>query len=163
MNRKLVFFIIFIIVICAGLTYVFAAESTKFTSAFIKNFRNCHNFEETTQYTSEGQTFKTIRKINGWVDGACQYSETIYSQNEAYNLDCYFPEIQVEEIYDSMKNKSKEQEEFLLNVYGKKKDPRTGKESFAVINQINITGTKAEITWAKYENDPYVCTPQKIK
>ncbi|MDE6138139.1 MAG: hypothetical protein K2F57_01555, partial [Candidatus Gastranaerophilales bacterium] len=93
----------------------------------------------------------------------CKYEETITSPKDKYQLRCSFSAIQMDELYKAMKSKSKEAERYELDTYAEQKDLTTGKTKFVPIGTTTIKGNKAYITWAKYQNNPYFCTPVKLK
>lgn len=162
MKKSLVLFLTLIITVSTAITCVFAAEYTKFSSKFIKNFKDCDSYEETTTSAFEGNTFTTSRQIIGWRNGFCRYQEVISSGNDKYQLNCNFTSIQVDELYSAMKNRSKEAEKYELEIFGEHKDPKTGKISYVSRGTQTIKGNKAYIAWAKYQNNPYFCKPQKL-
>lgn len=61
-----------------------------------------------------------------------------------------------------MKDKSKTPESYELEMFGEQKDPKTGKIKYIKTGTTTIKGNKAYITWAKYQNNPYFCKPQKL-
>ncbi len=152
-----------VIGILTGLTCAYAYEQTKFSSKFIKHFKNCDSYQETIQTQYDGNSFKTERNIIGWRNGFCKYSETISSSNETYKLNCNFTDLQVEELFKSMKNRSKKPQEYTMDIYALVKNPKTGKETYEIVDKMAIKGNSAYVTWTKYENNPYFCIPQKIK
>lgn len=162
MKKSLIIMITLLVAGAAGLTCVFAAEYTKFSSKFVKNFKDCDAYQETTTSDFEGKTFTTTRKIIGWRNGFCKYQEIVTSANDKYQLNCSFPSIQVDELYEAMKDKSKEPEKYELEMFAEQKDPKTGKTKYAVVGTTTIKGNKAYLVWAKYQNSPYFCTPQKV-
>lgn len=151
-----------LVVLVAGMSCVFAAEYTKFSSKFIKHFKDCDYYEESMVSEFEGKQFTTNRKIIGWRNGFCKYEETIKSPEDEYQLNCSFSNIQVDELYNSMRNKSKDPETYELEMFAEQKDKK-GQTKYVVVGSQTIKGNKAYITWAKYQNNPYFCKPQKIK
>lgn len=162
MKKSLVLILTSLMVISSIITCAFAAEYTKFSSKFVKKFQDCDQYEETTVSEFEGKEFTTTRKIIGWRNGACRYQEVVSSGKDKYQLDCSFPSIQVDELYEAMKSRSKEPERYELELYGEQKDPKTGKIKFSVIGSQTIKGNKAYVVWTKYQNNPYFCRPQKL-
>jgi len=160
--KKTVIISTLVMVFAIGITSVLASEYTKFSSAFIKKFKDCDYYEETTHSEFEGNTFSTNRKIIGWKNGFCKYQEIIKSKEGNYQLDCLFSSLQVDDIYYSMKDKSKTPESYELEMFGEQKDPKTGKIKYIKTGTTTIKGNKAYITWAKYQNNPYFCKPQKL-
>ena len=61
-----------LIALVAGMSCVFAAEFTKFSSKFIKNFKDCDAYEESIVSEYEGKQFTTNRKIIGWRNSFCK-------------------------------------------------------------------------------------------
>lgn len=151
-----------LIAVVAGLTCVWAAEYTKFSSKFVKNFKDCDSYEETVTSEFEGRTFSTTRKIQGWRNGFCKYEETIASPDGSYQLNCLFSGIQVDELYDAMKDRSREPERYDLETFVEEKGPN-GQAKYVSRGTTTIKGNKAYIAWAKYQNNPYFCHPQKLK
>lgn len=149
--------------VLGSLLSVVAETNTKFSSKFIKNFRDCDSYEETITSTFENQTFTTNRKIVGWRNGSCRYEETITSPKDKYKLSCDFNGIQVDELYDAMKSKSRTPEKYELEIYALQTDPKTGRSSYSVVGTQTIKGNKAYITWAKIQNNPYFCTSKKLQ
>ena len=151
-----------LMVLVAGMSCVFAAEYTKFSSKFIKHFKDCDYYEESMISDFEGKQFTTNRKIIGWRNGFCKYEETIKSPEDEYQLNCSFSNIQVDELYNSMKNKSKDPETYELEMFAEQKDKK-GQTKYVPVGSQTIKGNKAYIAWAKYQNNPYFCKPKKIK
>lgn len=151
-----------LVVLVAGMSCVFAAEYTKFSSKFIKHFKDCDYYEESMVSEFEGKQFTTNRKIIGWRNGFCKYEETIKSPEDEYQLNCSFSNIQVDELYNSMKNKSKDPETYELEMFAEQKDKK-GQTKYVPVSSQTIKGNKAYIAWAKYQNNPYFCKPKKIK
>ena len=81
---------------------VMASEYTKFSRKFIRHIKDCDAYEETVTSKYEDMTFNTTRKITGWKNGFCRYSETITSEVGAYNLDCRFTDIQLDDLYEAI-------------------------------------------------------------
>ncbi len=156
------FFIFFILSALFGVSCAFASEYTKFSRKFIKNFKDCDTYEETITSTYEDTSFITTRKIHGWKNGLCRYTELIKSKNNSYKLDCRFTEIQVDDLYEAMKYRSNKTEKFNLPVFIPKVDPKTGETHYIQGDTTLIKGNKAFIVWAKYQNNPYVCRSQKL-
>lgn len=161
MRRFYTLLIALAVFISAGLTCVFAATYTKFSSKFIKNFEDCDKYEETVTSEFEGKTFTTNRKLMGWKNGFCKYQETISSSDGKYQLNCSFTNIQVEELYLAMKSRSKEVEKYDLERFAPQTD-ENGKTKYVSMGTQTIKGNKAYIAWAKYQNNPYFCKPQKL-
>ena len=113
-----------LVVLVAGMSCVFAAEYTKFSSKFIKHFKDCDYYEESMVSEFEGKQFTTNRKIIGWRNGFCKYEETIKSPEDEYQLNCSFSNIQVDELYNSMRNKSKDPETYELEMFAEQKDKK---------------------------------------
>jgi len=155
-------FMVFLIVLTAGISCVYAATYTKFSSKFMKNFQDCDKYEETINSEFEGNTFTTNRKINGWRNGFCKYQETVASKDGKYQLNCSFTSVQLEELYNAMKSRSREPEKFDLETFAEQKDPSTGMVKYVSMGTTTIKGNKAYIAWAKYQNNPYFCKPQKL-
>ena len=151
-----------LIALVAGMSCVFAAEFTKFSSKFIKNFKDCDAYEESIVSEYEGKQFTTNRKIIGWRNSFCKYQETIKSPDDEYQLNCSFSNIQVDELYESMKDRAKEPQKYDLDIFSEQTDKK-GQTKYVVVGSQTIKGNKAYITWAKYQNNPYFCKPQKIK
>ena len=152
----LAFGLIFAVAGCA-----FAATYTKFSSKFIKHFEDCDKYEETVSSEFEGREFSTTRRIIGWKNGACKYQEIVSDSNGNYQLDCSFPSVQLDELYTSMKDRSKSVEQYELQLYGEQKNAK-GPNKYAVVGSTLIRGNKAYITWARYQNNPYFCRVQRV-
>lgn len=163
MKKNIILTIVFVIGIFSSLAYVSASEYTRFSSGFKKHFKDCNSYQETVESSFEGKSFKTQREIVGWRNGACKYIETVSSGSEAYRLNCMFPDLQVDELYKSMKDKSKTSQVYNLDLFELQKDPKTGKESYNVVGNTTIRGNNTFITWAKYQNNPYFCRSEKLK
>ena len=154
-----------LVIIVALLTMgscAFAVGYTKFSSKFIKNFKDCDKYEETITSEFEGQTFVTNRQIQGWKNGFCKYQEVIKSPDSTYQLNCSFTDIQVDELYSAMKNRSRDVERYELESFVQQKDPKTGEIKYVSVGSTTIKGNKAYIAWAKYQNNPYFCVPKKL-
>lgn len=152
------------IALSAAVTCAFAADNySKFSSKFKKNFRDCDKYEEVTTSEYQGVSFTTTRKILGWRNGFCRYEETIASPTDSYKLSCVLSNVQVDDISDAMKSRSRELEKYELDTFAEKKDPKTGNVKYVKNGTTIIKGDKAYIAWAKYLNNPYFCKPQKIK
>lgn len=162
MKKSFVLILTSLVVISSIITCAFAAEYTKFSSKFVKKFQDCDPYEETTTSEFEGKNFTTTRKIIGWRNGACRYQEVVASGKDKYLIDCTFPNLQVDELYAAMKDRSKEVEKFELEIFGEQKDPKTGKVKYSVAGTQTIKGNKAYIVWTRYQNNPYFCKPQKL-
>ncbi|MBR1425703.1 hypothetical protein IJ579_09105 [bacterium] len=140
----------------------YAADYTRYSSKFIKNFRDCDSYQETTTSNFEGQNFSTTRKINGWRNGYCKYQETYSSGAEKYQLDCKFADMQVEELYDAMKSRSKKIERASVDVFSKVTDPKTGQVKYVKSDSTIVKGSKGYVAWTKYLNNPYFCEMKKL-
>jgi len=151
------------IIALTGGMCAFAAMTTKFSSKFIKNFKECEPYQETITSEFEGTTFTTNRKIIGWSNGFCRYEEIVKTSTDIYKLNCNFTAVQVDDLYESMKSKSKETETYGLETFVEQIDQQTGKSKFVQNGVTTIKGNKAYITWAKYQNNPYFCRPEKLK
>ena len=152
-----------VILLCATVSCVYATTYTKFSSKFIKSFKDCDRYEETITSQFEDRTFTTTRKIQGWRNGFCQYTEVIKSPIDEYQLNCSLSSIQVDELYDAMKSRSKEPIKYEMDLFAEQKDPKSGNSKYVVVGTETIKGNKAYVTWAKYQNNPYFCSPKKIR
>ncbi|MBQ8460614.1 hypothetical protein IJ541_11025 [bacterium] len=161
--RKSLIATVLTLFVCSTFSCVFAANYTKFSSKFVKNFKDCDKYEETTTSESDGTTFTTNRRILGWRNGFCKYEETFKTNKNEYKVNCSFTSVQVDELYDAMKSRSKELEKYELETFAESKDPKTGKTKYISTGTQTIKGNKAYIAWAKYQNNPYFCSPQKVK
>lgn len=162
--KKLTLLTIISTLIVSSIFSVAVAEKyTKFSRSFIKNFQDCDKYEETITSTFQDENFTTHRKILGWKNGFCRYEEIIKSPKDEYKLTCDLPAMQVDELYESMKDRSKETEKYELEIYGTRKDEKTGKLSHFVESTQTINGNRAYITWARIQNNPYYCVPTKLK
>lgn len=150
------------ILFLGSLSCVFAATYTKFSSKFIKNFQDCDKYEETVVSEFENQQFTTTRKILGWRNGMCKYQEVVSSPKDKYQIDCNFTAIQMEDLYNSMRDRSKEPITHELDAYAEVKNPKPNASKYVVVGSTTIKGNKAYITWAKYQNNPYFCKPTKL-
>jgi len=162
MKKSFIITLALSVAFAAGISCVFAAEYTKFSKSFINKFEDCDPYEETENSQFEGEAFTTHRQIIGWRNGFCQYRETVSSKDGKYQLNCSFPSIQVDELYNAMKSKDKEPERFELELFGQQTDAKTGKVKYVVAGTQTIKGNKAYIVWTKYQNNPYFCTPKKL-
>ena len=158
---KKLFAITFAILICTSCA-VFASDYTKFSRKFIKNIKDCDAYEETITSQYEDETFKTTRKIHGWKNGLCRYTETITSSKGGYKLECGFTDMQIEDLYLAMKDRSKKTEKFVLDLYAERTNPKTGEKEYFRNGSTEIRGNKAYIVWARYQNNPYFCKPSQI-
>lgn len=163
MNLTKKIFILGITALISGGMCVYAAVNTKFSSKFIKNFKECESYQETITSDFEGNTFTTERKIVGWSNGLCRYEEVVKTSTDIYKLSCRFSSVQVDDLYESMKSKSSEAETYGLETFVEVTDEKTGKPKFVSNGITTIKGNKAYITWAKYQNNPYFCKPEKLK
>ena len=77
-------------------------------------------------------------------------------------MNCSFSNLQVDELYESMKDRAKEPQKYDLDIFSEQTDKK-GQTKYVVVGSQTIKGNKAYITWAKYQNNPYFCKPQKIK
>jgi hypothetical protein len=145
-----------------GVSTVFASEYTKFSRKFMKHIRDCDSYEETVLSKFEDADFKTTRKIQGWKDGLCRYSETITSVRGGYKLECGFNEAQLDNLYEAMKDRSKKAENLALVLFAERINPKTGETEYIENGTTEIKGNKAYIVWAKYQNNPYICKPSAI-
>ena len=62
--KKTVILLTLLVAVAAGLTCVWAAEYTKFSSKFVKNFKDCDAYQETTteKFLAGEMVFVNIRK-----------------------------------------------------------------------------------------------------
>ena len=162
MKKTILLSIIATLAIGSVLTVAIGEQFTKFSSKFIKNFRDCESYEETITSEFENQTFTTNRKIIGWRNGICRYEEVITSPKDQYKLSCNLTSMQVDELYDSMKNKSRNTDKYELEIYAPQED-KNGNVKYNVIGTQTIKGNAAYISWARIQNNPYFCLPQKLK
>lgn len=142
-------------------TCVFAAESTRFSARFIRNFRDCDTYQETTQSEFEGQSFTTTRKINGWRNGFCRYQETIASPSAKYQIDCNFTDMQVDDLYSAMKDRSRKIERQNIELFREVTD-KNGQKKFVQDGSTTIKGNKGYLLWTRYQNNPYFCSHKKL-
>ncbi len=163
MKKSTVLGVVSAVILTSVFSCALAATFTKFSNKFIKNFQDCDKYEETITSEFENKTFTTTRKILGWKNGFCKYEETITSPEDKYQLRCSFSAIQMDELYQAMKSKSKENERYELDMYAEQKNVKNGAPKYAVVGTTTIKGNKAYVTWAKYQNNPYFCTPVKLK
>ena len=145
-----------------SITCATAAEFTKFSKSFIKNFEDCDAYSETSTSEFEGTTFTSQRSIIGWRNGVCRYQEVIKSSTESYQISCNFTSAQLDELYEAMKDKKKEPRKYELETFVEQTD-KNGKTKYISAGTRTIKGNLAYITWAKYENNPYFCTYKKLK
>lgn len=162
MKKSFILMLTLLMVAGAGITCVFAAEYTKFSRKFVKNFKDCDSYTETTTSEFEGKTFTTTRIIQGWRNGFCRYQETMASSDGKYQVNCNFSNVQVDELYEAMRDKSKDAENYNLELFREDKDSN-GKVKYVRAGSTVIKGNKAYIAWAKYQNNPYFCKPTKLK
>ena len=155
--------IISLLVLFAGISCVFASEYTKFSKKFIKHFKDCDIYEETVTSNFEDSNFTTNRRILGWKNGMCRYMEIITSKEGSYKLDCRFAEIQLDDLYLAMKDRSNKPEKYNLDIFQPKVDPKTGETTYITNGSTVIKGNKAYIVWAKYQNNPYICRSERLK
>lgn len=141
---------------------VLAADYTKFSRKFIKHIKDCDEYEESITSEYEDMSFTTVRKIHGWKNGFCKYTETITSAQGAYKLDCGFNEVQLDDLYEAMRDRSKKSEKYTLDLYIEKTNPKTGAKEYVKNGSTEIKGNKSYIIWAKYQNNPYLCHPTEI-
>ena len=160
-SKKVFAFSVAVAVTCGMCAY--ATNITKFSSKFIKKFKDCEPYQETITSEFEGNTFTTDRKILGWSSGFCKYEEVVKTANDIYKLNCRFSAIQVDDLYDSMKAKTNDIQSFGLETFAEKTDEKTGKITYVSNGITTIKGNPAYITWAKYQNNPYFCKPEKLK
>ena len=149
-------------VLGVSVTCAFAATYTKFSSKFIKNFEDCDKYTETITSEFEGKTFTTTRNIMGWKNGFCKYQEVISSTDGKYQLSCSFTGAQMDELYEAMKSRSRDVEKYDLERFAETVD-ENGKKKYVSMGSETIKGNKAYIAWAKYQNNPYFCKPQKLQ
>ena len=154
-------FALSLVLLVAG-SVVFASEYTKFSRKFIRHIKDCDSYEETVSSQYEDMTFKTTRKIIGWRNGFCKYTETITSAQGAYSLDCGFTDVQLDDLYEAMKDRSKKADKYILDVYAERTNPKTGTVEYVKDGTTEIKGNKAYVVWAKYQNNPFICKPSEI-
>ena len=163
MKKSTVLGLVSAVILTSVFSCALAATFTKFSNKFIKNFQDCDKYEETITSEFENKTFTTTRKILGWKNGFCKYEETITSPEDKYQLRCSFSAIQMDELYQAMKSKSKENERYELDMYAEQRNVKNGAPKYAVVGTTTIKGNKAYVTWAKYQNNPNFCTTVKLK
>lgn len=149
-------------VLLMGITAVMSAQYTKFSKSFIRNFKDCDMYEETDESYFQGQNFKNTRKIFGWKNGFCRYQETFSSSSGTYKINCSFSDVQLDELYSAMKSKSRKVETYNLELFSPQTDDKTGKTNYVKSGSTIIKGNKAYVIWAKYQNNPYFCIPEKL-
>lgn len=157
---KKIFIISLVTLLLGG--YALASEYTKFSRKFIRHIKDCDAYEETIASEYEDSSFKTTRKIHGWKNGYCRYTETITAPQGAYKLDCGFTEVQLDDLYEAMKDRSKKADKYTLDLYSERKNPKTGDTEYMKSGSTEIKGNRAYIVWAKYQNNPFVCRPSEI-
>jgi len=157
---KKIFIISLVTLLLGG--YALASEYTKFSRKFIRHIKDCDAYEETIASEYEDSSFKTTRKIHGWKNGYCRYTETITAPQGAYKLDCGFTEVQLDDLYEAMKDRSKKADKYTLDLYSERKNPKTGDIEYIKSGSTEIKGNRAYIVWAKYQNNPFVCKPSEI-
>lgn len=157
---KKVFVLMLALMIVGGI--VSASEYTKFSRKFIRHIKDCDSYEETVTSQYEDMSFKTSRKIHGWKNGFCKYTETITSAQGAYKLDCGFTDVQLDDLYEAMKDRSKKADKYTLDIYVEKNNPKTGNVEYVKNGTTEIKGNRAYIIWAKYQNNPFICKPSEI-
>ena len=157
---KKIFIISLVTLLLGG--YALASEYTKFSRKFIRHIKDCDAYEETIASEYEDSSFKTTRKIHGWKNGYCRYTETITAPQGAYKLDCGFTEVQLDDLYEAMKDRSKKADKYTLDLYSERKNPKTGDTEYIKSGSTEIKGNRAYIIWAKYQNNPFVCRPTEI-
>lgn len=162
MKNKTLISIFSVVIVTLLLSTAIAEQYTKFSSKFVKNFRDCDKYEETITSEFENQNFTTKRNILGWRNGICRYEEIITSPKDQYKLTCNLTSMQVDELYESMKNKSRNAEKYELEIYAPKEEDN-GNKRYVVVGTQTIKGNPAYIAWAKIQNNPYFCMPQKLK
>lgn len=144
-----------------GFSIVKASEYAVFSHGFIKNFKDCDKFEETTNSTYNGDSFTEKSEILGWENGFCHYRTTIVSKDTGYRLECMFSDIQVEELYNAMRDKSRTVSEYKMDLF-KPVDSNDGEITYKKAADTIIKGNKGYIAWTKYQNNPYFCRPYKL-
>ncbi len=150
-------------VIASSLFLVATAERyTKFSSKFVKNFKDCDRYEETVKSEFEAQSFTTNRKIIGWRNGFCLYEEVITSPKDQYKLSCRLTSFQVDELYNAMKTRSRKAESAEMEIFAPQ-ETKDGSTKYTVIGTETIKGNKAYLSCAKIQNNPYFCRPVKTK
>ena len=157
---KKIFIISLVTLLLGG--YALASEYTKFSRKFIRHIKDCDAYEETIASEYGDSSFKTTRKIHGWKNGYCRYTETITAPQGAYKLDCGFTEVQLDDLYEAMKDRSKKADKYTLDLYSERKNPKTGDTEYIKSGSTEIKGNRAYIIWAKYQNNPFVCRPSEI-
>ncbi len=159
MKKRIISGFISMFIVAGACAY--AAEYTKFSSRFVKNFKDCDTYQETTNSTFEGQNFTTTRKINGWMNGFCRYQETVSSATDKYQISCNFTDMQVEDLYEAMKSRSKKIERQNMDLFTEVTD-KSGQSKFVKSGSTVIKGNKAYLLWTKYQNNPYFCSVKKL-
>lgn len=140
---------------------VYSAESTKFSRNFTKNFKDCDSYKETTTSNFEGQNFTTTREIKGWRNGFCRYQETVSSSTSKYQINCNFNDMQVEELYEAMKSRSRKVERQNIDLFSEVTD-KNGQKRFVQSGSTIVKGNKGYVLWTKYQNNPYFCSVKKL-
>ena len=161
MKRTIILSIIATLAVGSVFTAAIGERYTKFSSKFVKNFKDCDNYEETVTSEFENQKFTTRRKIHGWRNGICLYEEVITSPKDQYRLVCNLTSMQVDELYDAMKKKPRAIEKYEMEIYAPQETKNGTK--YNVVGTQTIKGNRAYVAWARVQNNPYFCTPQKIK
>ncbi len=139
----------------------FASENTKFSRKFIKNFKDCDTYQETTTSNFEGQNFTTTRKINGWMNGFCRYQETVSSPTDKYQINCNLTEMQVDDLYEAMKSRSNKVERQNIDLFSEVTE-KNGQKRFIKTGSTVVKGNKGYVLWTRYQNNPYFCSVKKL-
>ena len=156
--------LISIAVISSAFLGAFAVDNiSKFSSKFRKNFKDCDKYEEKVTSFSEGEEYTFDRKIIGWRNGYCQYEETVSSAKGAYKISCDLSHLQLDDLTDAMKDRSKNLEKYELDLYFEQPDAKTGKVKYVKGGRTTIKGNKAFIAWARIQNNPYFCKSEQLK
>ena len=77
-------------------------------------------------------------------------------------MDCGFTEIQLDDLYEAMRDRSKKAEKYTLDIYTEITNPKTGEIEYIKDGTTELKGNKAYIVWAKYQNNPFFCKPTDI-
>ena len=121
--KKTVILLTLLVAVAAGLTCVWAAEYTKFSSNLLKILKIVMLIKKQQPSSLRVKHSLQTEKFLAGEMVFCKYQETISSTDGKYQLNCSFSSIQVDELYESMKNRSKEPERYDLEMFAEEKGP----------------------------------------
>ncbi len=154
-------YVALMLILFVGAASVLAAQKSMYSRQFMNNFKDCTPYSETVNSSYDGKSYIENREIVGWNNGMCFYRISLSTNNDKYEYDCVFSNLQMEELYNAMKSRSKENERYSIDLFTPYENQKNGEIYYKKTGYSTISGSKAYVTWVKYQSNPYFCRPRK--